>query len=441
MNDGYTGGIGTRPLNRLARTSPPDRTRCPRNDRGARQLLLVATLWLATAGPALGQWLPAEPVTWLGGTLVVSGDASISYSTSDHGTYYNYGDYESDMMRLVRLGVGAALRLGSRASVLADIRTEGDVDHHEWRVYPISLVVSVRPVAGSRLAVAAGIVQPVFGAFTQRRYGADNLLIGYPLAYQYTTAVRADALPATADEVLNNRARGWAPHYTIGASAGVSGLPIVNTSGWSPGLVVSGGTERVSVKVAVTGGGLAAAGSADWGGRWEVTGRAEWRPTPGLVVGLSGAHGAFVSDALSSIVQTAVNHRQPRETAFGMDVEYSWGYWLLRGETIVSARSYPAFASPYLNDPLTTVAVEGEARYKIRPGLYAAVRVGGLSFGAIRGSAARQTWDADLARVETGLGYSFTRNILVKTVYQYNRRDSTRKASLHLVAAQLVVKF
>jgi predicted porin len=87
------------------------------------------------------------------------------------------------------------------------------------------------------------------------------------------------------------------------------------------------------------------------------------------------------------------------------------------------------------------VAVEAEARYKLRPGLYAAARIGRLVFGSVEGSSGTTGWDADVTRLETGLGYSFTRNVLVKTVYQYNRRDSERSSSLHLGAAQLVVRF
>jgi opacity protein-like surface antigen len=406
-------------------------------------VLTLAAMVSVVALPAAAsaQWLPEEPVTALGGRLAVSGDAAIGYSTSDHDTYFNYGDYQLDMMRLVRLGVRASLRAGARATVTTDVRAEGEVEGGPWRVYPISLALEVRPFAGSSFAVAGGVVQPAFGSFTQRRYGADNLLIGYPLAYQYTTAVRADAIPASANEVLANRARGWAPRYTIGAGRGVSGLPVVNTSGWSPGVAVSGATERFTGKLAVTRGGLAAPGSAAWHGRWEVTGRAEFKPTVGLVLGVSGARGAFIDDALSPVVATAVENRSPRETAFGVDVEYSWGYWLVRGEAILGRRAYPAFVAPDTSDPLSTTALEVEARYKIRPGLYAAARLGGLWFGQLHGSTTTRSWDANTIRVETGLGYSITRNVLVKAVYQYNRRDATHEPILHLGAAQLVARF
>ena len=44
--------------------------------------------------------------------------------------------------------------------------------------------------------VQAGRIPPVVGAFARRAYGRDNLVIGLPLAYQYLTSLRPDALPA-----------------------------------------------------------------------------------------------------------------------------------------------------------------------------------------------------------------------------------------------------
>ena len=57
--------------------------------------------------------------------------------------------------------------------------------------------------------IQVGRVPPTFGAFARRTYASDNPLIGYPLAYQYLTSMRADALPANADELLRMRGRGW----------------------------------------------------------------------------------------------------------------------------------------------------------------------------------------------------------------------------------------
>jgi hypothetical protein len=38
-------------------------------------------------------------------------------------------------------------------------------------------------------------------------------LIGYPLAYQYLTSLRADSLPLNANELIAMRGRGWLSSY------------------------------------------------------------------------------------------------------------------------------------------------------------------------------------------------------------------------------------
>src|SRR5256886_9040457 len=69
--------------------------------------------------------------------------------------------------------------------------------------------------------IQAGRVPPTFGAFARRAYVSDNFLIGYPLAYQYLTSLRPDAVPANADELLRSEERRvgkewrsrWSPDY------------------------------------------------------------------------------------------------------------------------------------------------------------------------------------------------------------------------------------
>ena len=56
-----------------------------------------------------------------------------------------------------------------------------------------------------------GRIPPLFGAFGRRGYqGRDNPLIGYPLAYQYLTSLRPDAVPATARSARDARPRAGA---------------------------------------------------------------------------------------------------------------------------------------------------------------------------------------------------------------------------------------
>ena len=95
------------------------------------------------------------------------------------------------------------MRITDRVSLLTEIRSENGES-----VEPYALYVRVRPWRDRPIDIQAGRIPPTFGAFARRDYGAGNPLIGYPLAYQYLTSVRPDALPASSDDVHSHaRAR------------------------------------------------------------------------------------------------------------------------------------------------------------------------------------------------------------------------------------------
>jgi hypothetical protein len=76
----------------------------------------------------------------------------------------------------------------------------------------------------------------------ENRYGSSNILIGQPLAYQYLTSIRADALPATPDDLLRMRGRGWLSNFPSATPTPGPGLPLVNTSRWDTGVQAHGVT-------------------------------------------------------------------------------------------------------------------------------------------------------------------------------------------------------
>jgi len=82
-----------------------------------------------------------------------------------------------------------------------------------------------------------------------------------------------------------------------------------------------------------------------------------------------------------------------------------------------------------------------EGRYKIAPGFYVALRGDRLDYSKVNGTAGMNEWDAQIWRVETGVGYSLTRNILLKGAWQMNGRDGGRVRKDGLFAAQVVYWF
>jgi hypothetical protein len=385
--------------------------------------------------------LPSTPLNLFGGRLAVSGSASVSMAPSDDRAYYNLTDYDSDLLRAAQLSLQASLRLSRRAEVVVDVDGTSPIDRWRWDVYVSALHLAFSPDARQRVTIRAGVLDPPFGAFLRRSYASGNLLIGYPLAYHYATTVRTDAFPASADELLRRRAFGAVVGYSTGDSSRAPGLPLVNPFGWNAGVQVEAGPPPIRTSLALTRGGVAARlGHAAPDG-WTATGRVESRPSPGLVLGASVTRGGLVSREWRALAETAVANRSPRETAVSVDAEYSWGYWLLRGEAIANRRTLPAFHAPLLADPLWTTWVGAEARYKLFPGMYLAARAERLSFGTVSGTTVTDTWDANVTRVEAGGGYALGRNTLLKASFQRSSRDSRYYPRQQLVSAQVVLWF
>src|SRR4029453_7695885 len=131
-------------------------------------------------------------------------------------------DYEHSALRLVRIDGAGAAKTGPHFSVLGEVRSE-NLDTLD----AYALFGRIRPGPGRDFDIQVGRIPPTFGAFGRRAYANDNPLIGYPLAYQYITSLRPDALPASADELLQKRSLGWLVRYSVGAPGGGRGVALV----------------------------------------------------------------------------------------------------------------------------------------------------------------------------------------------------------------------
>jgi hypothetical protein len=396
---------------------------------------------LCSGDPAAAQALPATPLALLDGRLVLSGSVSAAVAPRDDQAYYNLTTYDISVLRMAEATLDATLRLGGRADAVASITAQTGIDEWHWDVYPSLAYLAVRPFGGRALTVKAGIVRPAFGAFLDRRYGVGNDLIGRPLAYHYATTLRADAFPASARELLRRRGLGAVSRFSLGDPARAPGLPLVDPLGWTPGIGISTGGRRVRIGAALTRGGIASGRRLDSPTGWQASGRVRLQPSAALGLGVSAAHGAYVSEDWGGLVASATANPRPRETALGFDAEYARGHVILRGETILSRRTVPAFALADLSAPLWARWAGLEARYKLLPGLYLAGRVERLWFSTVTAAGASDTWDANVTRVEAGGGYSLTRNVTVKLTYQWNARDSTWYPRQQLVSGQVVLWF
>lgn len=392
--------------------------------------LWIVLIVAGTAMNAAAQVLPEQPISVAGGHLVFGAEVTATIAPQDLG-FFNYTSYEFGALRNMRVGVSVELRANDRIQVLGEVRLD------QGRVLEAyGLFVRLRPFPSRRFDIQVGRIPPTFGAMSRTAYGSSNILIGQPLAYQYLTSIRPDALPATTDDLLRMRGRGWLSNFPVGNTEPGPGLPLVNTSRWDTGVQAHGVTGMVDWTGSITAGSLSDPRFHDNNRGRQVAGRAVVKPVAAIAIGVSASRGDWVNRALEEPLVDASSNRA-RQTAFGGDMEYSAGPFLVRGEAIRSMWQLPMFGSLQLEDPLVAISSLIEGRYKLKPGLYVALRGDRLDFSKIHGERGFADWEAQTWRIETGFGYSLTRNIMFKGSFQRNGRDGGRVRKDSLVAAQV----
>ena len=394
----------------------------------AARLATAALAFTLAAIPARG----GDPLTLLGGRVRLGAELSGTIAPEDEG-FFNYNDYETSTLRLLRIDLLAEARLLPSVSLLFDGRMDNLT---EPRVY--ALYLRVRPWQGRDFDVQAGLVPPVFGSFARRRYALDNPLPSLPLAYQYLTTIREDALPGNAEQLVAQRGRGWLVRYPIGNTAAGPGRPLVNAERWDAGVQARIGVRPFSLALAVTQGTLSHPEFEDENSGKQVSARFAWTPVPGFAAGVSAASGDFVADSARAALPDA-DLGEYRQQALGLDLEWSAGHLILRGEAVFSRWRLPAVDATRLDEPLDALGLFAEARYKLRPGLYAAARAERLTMAEIASGFGPRGWDAPVTRVELGAGWSPARHVLLKGSWQHNWRDGGRVRENDLVAAQVLL--
>jgi hypothetical protein len=397
--------------------------------------LLITLVFVGWAATTAAQGLPSEPLTFGDGRVIVGAEVTATIAPEDPG-YFNYTDYEYNALRNFRLGVSTEVRANDRLQFLAEVR----IDHLD-DVQPFALYARIRPWPTRRFDIQIGRVPPTFGAMGRRPYGSDNIVIGQPLAYQYLTSLRPDSLPVSADALIAMRGRGWLANYSAGSAAPEPGVPLVNMFRWDTGVQVHGKWSITEWTGSITSGTLANPRVDDDNDGRQIAGRVLVRPVAALGLGLSAARGAFLSRTVASALPSGFAVEDGVQRAWGVDAEYSFGRFLARTETIWSRWTMPAIEQPYIDRPLDAVAVLVEGRYRILPGVHAAIRGERLEFNRLERSAGRTEWDAPVRRLEIGGGWSIWRNLVLKASWQHNQRDGGRVRRLNLGALQLLYWF
>ena len=296
------------------------------------------------------------------------------------------------------------------------------------------------PSSSRDLHVLAGKVPWAVGTYAPRTYSNKNPLIGAPLMYQYhSTLLWYDIVP-NADALLATTGQGQYGVNYHGYKEG-GGMTLVDDSYWDVGMTVVGSSRPIEYALGV------GAGTPGWGSTAQdensgksVLGRIGLAPMPSLRFGVSGAYGPYLIKRLNSRLPAGRVVEDYNQKLGMADVELVAGHIEARAEG-----AHNVWETPTVGD-LRVSSGYVELKYSLSMGAFVAGRWDAMHFGEIADSTgARRPWDSNLSRLETGIGYRFSRDALAKVVYQRTsyqvspEADEPRNRSL--VAAQLSVVF
>lgn len=283
------------------------------------------------------------------------------------------------------------------------------------------------------LNVQAGKIPWPIGTWAPRTYSDRNPLIGAPLLYQYHSSLAWSDVPADVDALLAAAGQGATGLGYTGSDAD-RGMPIVDDSYWDVGVTVTGSRRPLEYAVSVM------AGAPGWGSTMEddnsgktVAGRVGVQPHPALRVGVSGAIGPYLGDWVRHALPPGRVANDYDQRLLMADAEFSLGPLDLRAEGADNV-----WETSFAGD-LGVRSGYIEGRIALASGAFLAGRWDELRFDDVADSSGTvRSWDANVSRVEAGIGYRFTRDVVGKTTWQ---RTQVAGRPLELFAAQLSVRF
>jgi hypothetical protein len=281
----------------------------------------------------------------------------------------------------------------------------------------------------------------VVGNWVTRHGAWENPFVTAPLVYENLTGMWDDVAARSSETLL-----GWA-HVRPRARPGVPAtdkrqrLPVIWGPSYTTGVAVSGQKGKFTYAAEMKNAAIASRPRAwaieDFHWRHPTwSGRLGFRPNQMWNLGLSGSTGSYLLPEAASTVLAGHGLGDYRQIVIAQDIGFAWHHLQVWAE-LFEAR----FTIPGVGDA-DTFAYYIEAKYKLTPQLFGALRWNEQLFGRITDSAGVETrWGLSVRRLDLGLGYRFTPHAQLKIQYSLQHEEQGPREIAHLWSTQLMWKF
>ncbi|MEY2527769.1 MAG: hypothetical protein QOE73_2540 [Verrucomicrobiota bacterium] len=294
------------------------------------------------------------------------------------------------------------------------------------------------PLETSAINIQFGKFGTVVGNWVPRHYSWDNPFVTAPLPYENLTGIWDGV---AVDQVDTLFYWGHVGEYnTPDYSDKYMRLPIIWGPSYATGVAISGSLGKFDYAAEMKNRSLSSRPES-----WDATqvdfsdptfsGRVGFRPNEMWNVGFSVSAGPYLLPEAGPTLPIGDSVGDYRELVLAQDVSFAWHHFQLWAE-FYEAR----FEVPIVGDA-DTFSYYLEAKYKITPQLFAALRWNQQLYGTVRDEGEWVKWGNDIWRVDAAVGYRFTNNLQAKIQYSFNCEDADPSLGASVVAVQLTVKF
>jgi hypothetical protein len=299
----------------------------------------------------------------------------------------------------------------------------------------------VTPWADGRLNLQVGKFATLVGNWAPRHDSWDNPFVTAPLPYENLTGIWSTDAARSVDQLLY-----WAGVMPKPDRGGAyldqyRNVPIIWGPSYATGAAVFGAVGALDYAFEVKNTALSSSPDT-WSPtqtQWQnptFSGRVGFRPDEMWAFGFSASAGTYLEGYAAPTLAPGTSLGQYLEIVTAQDASFAWHHVQVWAEAFETRFEVPLVGNA------DTVAYYVEAKYKLTPQFFAALRWNQQVFSSLVDSAGQSLpWSRNVWRIDAAPGYRFTARTQVKVQYSIERQDADLQQWGQMLAVQFTARF